>query len=47
MYDKTPEEIFQSTLPVRGATIRGNIGFCNKEFQSTLPVRGATIRTEK
>ncbi len=34
--------IFQSTLPLRGATVAGNVkGFVTK-FQSTLPLRGAT-----
>ena len=34
--------IFQSTLPVRGATIRSLLCFADMLFQSTLPVRGAT-----
>ena len=34
---------FQSTLPVRGATLIGNIPAYNDGFQSTLPVRGATV----
>ena len=36
-------KLFQSTLPVRGATRRGRKGTGGEEiFQSTLPVRGAT-----
>ena len=38
-------EIFQSTLPVRGATFVASVHFALREFQSTLPVRGATRRT--
>ena len=34
--------IFQSTLPVRGATTAYSLVCTAKEFQSTLPVRGAT-----
>ena len=35
--------IFQSTLPVRGATLESICGMLgNIQFQSTLPVRGAT-----
>ena len=39
-----PEQIFQSTLPVRGATVDLTSQFESTptEFQSTLPVRGAT-----
>ena len=33
---------FQSTLPARGATKRGNSMFHALSFQSTLPARGAT-----
>ena len=34
---------FQSTLPVRGATVGTDcLGYRHKKFQSTLPVRGAT-----
>ena len=33
---------FQSTLPVRGATLKSILGPEVFEFQSTLPVRGAT-----
>ena len=33
---------FQSTLPVRGATIRVQRALLFRAFQSTLPVRGAT-----
>ena len=35
-------QIFQSTLPVRGATLNGSDYVTKKKFQSTLPVRGAT-----
>ena len=34
---------FQSTLPVRGATIRSRHITPRSRFQSTLPVRGATV----
>ena len=34
--------VFQSTLPVRGATKRAQENFRVVLFQSTLPVRGAT-----
>ena len=34
---------FQSTLPVRGATIQQFPANAARKFQSTLPVRGATI----
>ena len=33
---------FQSTLPVRGATIRRRRSAAESSFQSTLPARGAT-----
>ena len=33
---------FQSTLPVKGATVSKVILAVDSEFQSTLPVRGAT-----
>ena len=39
--------LFQSTLPVRGATKRHLISLLYKSaFQSTLPVRGATRKTD-
>ena len=40
---KEIKNIFQSTLPARGATWR--VAFCNAamRFQSTLPARGATF----
>ncbi len=39
-----PFYLFQSTLPVRGATEGRNIRvYGTKKFQSTLPVRGATF----
>ena len=34
--------IFQSTLPVRGATSAPKMSTMYESFQSTLPVRGAT-----
>ena len=34
--------IFQSTLPMRGATLRSLDRFFRQPFQSTLPMRGAT-----
>ena len=34
--------LFQSTLPVRGATKKIIADYLETEFQSTLPVRGAT-----
>ena len=37
-----PKFLFQSTLPLRGATIRITPKVTVKEFQSTLPLRGAT-----
>ena len=40
----TPKQPFQSTLPVRGATMtRQTPPMQNTLFQSTLPVRGATL----
>ena len=40
--------LFQSTLPVRGATQwRGNGDVHSNRFQSTLPVRGATQRIDQ
>ncbi len=38
-----PNLIFQSTLPVWGATRYGLYSGGNKQFQSTLPVWGATV----
>ena len=35
-------KVFQSTLPVRGATCPACEDKQQEEFQSTLPVRGAT-----
>ena len=40
-WDHRPKR-FQSTLPVRGATVAFLAGVDFLEFQSTLPVRGAT-----
>ena len=37
------EIVFQSTLPLRGATAIGKLRNSDKEFQSTLPLRGATF----
>ena len=39
-------EIFQSTLPARGATRKGNEQADNHRFQSTLPARGATCNLD-
>ena len=36
--------VFQSTLPARGATRRKRYPTQEQEFQSTLPARGATLR---
>ncbi|EFT83510.1 hypothetical protein HMPREF0620_0515 [Parascardovia denticolens DSM 10105 = JCM 12538] len=36
--------LFQSTLPLRGATSDSNPAAGTAEFQSTLPLRGATTR---
>ena len=35
--------VFQSTLPLRGATKINISTTCNTRFQSTLPLRGATV----
>ena len=37
--------VFQSTLPVRGATAGGYSSRRLRQFQSTLPVRGATMQS--
>ena len=37
-------EIFQSTLPARGATAAEAVSGCCRTFQSTLPARGATAQ---
>ena len=39
--------LFQSTLPVRGATLYFLLNIATFEFQSTLPVRGATADAQK
>ena len=45
---RTPgEQQFQSTLPVRGATLARFKLFQEQVFQSTLPVRGATNHNKK
>ena len=36
-------DIFQSTLPARGATRMGSVYGRSAKFQSTLPARGATV----
>ena len=36
--------LFQSTLPMRGATRQASHGGQHGQFQSTLPMRGATER---
>ena len=38
----TSGSLFQSTLPLRGATRVGRTWPCSPRFQSTLPLRGAT-----
>ena len=38
----SPSTVFQSTLPVRGATVNAKLADPLAGFQSTLPVRGAT-----
>ena len=35
--------VFQSTLPIRGATSSSHAQRSRKKFQSTLPIRGATL----
>ena len=46
--DKLVLYTFQSTLPVRGATLADSIRLlAQKSFQSTLPVRGATLKLPK
>ena len=42
-YQDTVEDIFLSTLPVRGATKEKSEAECKDQFLSTLPVRGATM----
>ncbi|ERL04067.1 hypothetical protein HMPREF1986_02863 [Oribacterium sp. oral taxon 078 str. F0263] len=37
-------QLFQSTLPSRGATLAQTIGRKSHGFQSTLPSRGATVK---
>ena len=37
--------IFQSTLPLRGATVAFGAFDVAEQFQSTLPLRGATFQT--
>ncbi len=39
----TGSSLFQSTLPMRGATLNVAYAVCHIEFQSTLPMRGATV----
>ncbi len=41
-YNRRPCCIFQSTLPMRGATPPQSNFLSNPKFQSTLPMRGAT-----
>ena len=45
--EKYGQEIFQSTLPVRGATIFAKKLVTLSKFQSTLPVRGATCNIDR
>ena len=42
MWTEACAALFQSTLPVRGATSVPKLLFIPAQFQSTLPVRGAT-----
>ena len=46
-YATVLQQIFQSTLPARGATISKLSGSTKRRFQSTLPARGATGKEEK
>ena len=39
-------DLFQSTLPIRGATLAVEKTVPRPRFQSTLPIRGATLRAE-
>ena len=48
MYRNVQKEVFQSTLPVRGATSCRNLWYnIHVGFQSTLPVRGATCDSDR
>ncbi len=38
---------FQSTLPMKGATILEGVACHYGEFQSTLPMKGATAKSGK
>ena len=38
---------FQSTRPIRGATVTGKMGGTSYAFQSTRPIRGATQQPER
>ena len=39
------EAAFQSTLPMRGATLIRRLPYALAAFQSTLPMRGATVQS--
>ena len=41
------EKIFQSTLPLRGATPAAHLDPRRSAFQSTLPLRGATLAEQR
>ena len=43
IFGREPATIFQSTLPLRGATLMQSSKRAHWTFQSTLPLRGATI----
>ena len=42
-----PHHVFQSTRPVRGATLLEDVLPRHERFQSTRPVRGATVVTRR
>ena len=42
-FGRDGKQLFQSTLPVRGATLMRTSMHRTSSFQSTLPVRGATV----
>ena len=41
------DKVFQSTLPLRGATTSSTVAGSSVSFQSTLPLRGATILSDR
>ena len=44
--DSSQRQLFQSTLPARGATLRVPSFLLTQPFQSTLPARGATLQRQ-